>query len=120
MVAARIARADQAACGPGEALRLPNVGELANEVESGLGERWLDTFVRIEDHTAAGDVTGRRLHPPGGGFVRIEKGVGGFPVERALRQRLRGSTKDQRFPRSSTSAAVTGRYSRFGTYSDLD
>ena len=56
-----------AARGLAEALRLPNVGELANEVEGGLGEPWLDASVHSEDHTAAGGVPGRRLHPPGAG-----------------------------------------------------
>ena len=37
---------DQAPQGLAEALRLPNVGELANEVENDRGERWLDAFVR--------------------------------------------------------------------------
>ena len=67
VVVARVTRAEQAAFGPAEALRLANVGELAKEVESGLGERWLDAFVRIEHHTAAGDVAGRRLHLPQAG-----------------------------------------------------
>ena len=58
---ARVTRAEQAAFGPAEALRLPNVGELANEVESGLGERWLDAFVRIEDQPpGAGSWPSRR------------------------------------------------------------
>ena len=39
VVAARVARADQTAFDPAEALRLPNTGKLANEVESGLGEQ---------------------------------------------------------------------------------
>ena len=39
VVAARVARADQTALDPAEALRLPNTGKLANEVESGLGEQ---------------------------------------------------------------------------------
>ena len=43
MVAARIVRADQAAFGPAEALRLQNAGELANEVASGLGERCINS-----------------------------------------------------------------------------
>ena len=52
----------------------PGGGPPANEVESGLGERWLDAFVRIEDPTAAGDVTGRRPHPPEGGLVAFPQG----------------------------------------------
>ena len=60
--------------GSAATLRLPNVGDLANEVVSGLGERWLDALARIEDPTAAGAVTGRRLHPPGGGFVAFPQG----------------------------------------------
>ena len=53
-------RQTQLAVGPADALRLPNVGERADEVENVLAERWLDTFVRIEDYA-------RQLHPPGAG-----------------------------------------------------
>ena len=60
--------------GSAETLRLPNVGELANEVVSGLGEQWLDALVRIEENAAAGDVAGRRLHPPEGGEVAFPRG----------------------------------------------
>ena len=74
MVPAHLTPADQFAVGPAEALRLPNVGELANKVVSGLEEQWLDALVRIEDQTAAGDITGRRLHPPRGGFVAFPQG----------------------------------------------
>ncbi|MDE0393298.1 MAG: hypothetical protein OYK82_00825 [Gammaproteobacteria bacterium] len=49
VVAARVARAGQTAVGPAEALRLPNVGERANVVESGLGRRRLDALIRIEE-----------------------------------------------------------------------
>ncbi len=68
------------------ALRLPNVGERANEAVSALGERWLDALVRIEDHPAAGDVTGLRLHPPKAGCLpsrrdqsRRRRGLGATP-----------------------------------------
>ncbi len=40
-------------------LRLPTVGELASEVETGLGGRWLDAFVRIEDPTTTAAVLRR-------------------------------------------------------------
>ena len=53
VVAACLTRAQQAALGPTEALRLPNAVELAIKVVSGLGQPWLDAFVRIEDHAAA-------------------------------------------------------------------
>ncbi|MXW38300.1 MAG: AAA family ATPase [Acidobacteria bacterium] len=68
-VVAGVPRSDRAAVGPVGALRLPNVGELAQDVVSGLGARWLDALVRIDDQTA-GDVsaanrprmsTGRRI-----------------------------------------------------------
>ncbi|MXZ61418.1 MAG: hypothetical protein F4228_00760 [Acidobacteria bacterium] len=50
---ARVPRANRAAYGPAESLRLPTVGELA------LGERWLDALVRIEDQRG-----GRDRHRP--------------------------------------------------------
>jgi len=69
VVATRVAPADQVASGEGQVHQLPNVGELAHEVERDLGERSLDGFIRIEDHAAAGEVTGRRRHPLGDGLV---------------------------------------------------
>ena len=86
VVPARVKRADQAAPGPAEALRLPNIGELVTEVENDLGERCLDAFVRIEDHAAAEAVTGRRLHLPQAGskpsrrdHSRRRRGLGATP-----------------------------------------
>ena len=53
---------------------------------SGLGERWLDACVGIEDHTAAGAVAGRRLHLPQAGskpsrrdHSRRRRGLGATP-----------------------------------------
>ena len=103
VVAARIARADQAASGPAEALQLPNVGERANEVVSGLGARWLDAFVRIEDHAAAGGVTGRRLHPPGGGFMAFPQG--------SIAPQARAGSDPEPETTGVTSAAFPGRRS---------
>ncbi|MCY4431500.1 MAG: hypothetical protein OXC11_14065, partial [Rhodospirillales bacterium] len=64
VVAARGTRADQAAFGEAEAHRLPDAVEPGHQGVSGAGELALDPFVRIEDDTAGGDVTGRRFHPP--------------------------------------------------------
>ena len=87
VVPARVTRAEQAAFGPAEALRLPNAGELANEVVSGLGERWLDAFVRIEDHAAAGDIAGRRLHLPQASSKPSRR-------DQSRRRRVLGATPD--------------------------
>ena len=52
VVASHVTLANQAAYGAAEALRLPTLGEPAREAVGGLGERWLNAFVRIEDHPA--------------------------------------------------------------------
>jgi len=72
VVATHVTPGDQLAAA--EALRLPNVGERANEVVSGLGEPWLDAFDSFEDPAAAGDGTGRRLHPPEGALLAFPQG----------------------------------------------
>ena len=64
MVAARVARAEQAAFGEAQAHRLSDAVERANEVVSGTGEGWLDTFVPMEERAAVGDIAGRRHHRP--------------------------------------------------------
>ncbi len=74
MVAAHVTPANRAAYGAAEALRLPNGGERANEAVSGLGEPRIAALVRIEDHPAAEDLAGRRLHPPAGGFCAFPQG----------------------------------------------
>ena len=56
MVAAHVTPADQLAAALAEALRLPNVGERANEVVSGLGEPRIAALVRLEDHPAVEDL----------------------------------------------------------------
>ena len=94
VVAARIARADQAVSGPAEALQLPNVGERANEVVSGLSARWLDAFVRIAD---------RRLHPPGGRFVAFPQG--------SIAPQARAGSDPEPETTGVTSAAFPGRRS---------
>ena len=43
-------------------------------MENDLDERWLDAFLRIGDHAAAGDLADRRLHPPDGGFIAFPQG----------------------------------------------
>ncbi len=74
MVAAHVTPANQAAVGAAEALRVPNVGERANEAVSGLGEPRIAALVRIEDLPAAEELAGRRLHPPAGGLVAFPQG----------------------------------------------
>ncbi len=65
---------DQALVGLSEALRLPTLRERANEALSGLGARRIVALLGIEDHPAAPDLAGRRLHPPEGGFVAFPQG----------------------------------------------
>ncbi|MXW38466.1 MAG: hypothetical protein F4Z65_09395 [Acidobacteria bacterium] len=72
MVCTHVTPADQLTAA--EALRLPNVGERADEVARGGAERSLDASDRIEDHAAAGDVTRRRLLPPTGGLFAFPQG----------------------------------------------
>jgi len=74
VVATHVTPANQAAVGAAEALRLPNVGERANAVASGLQEPRIAALVRIEDHPAAEDRPVRRLHPPAGGLVAFPQG----------------------------------------------
>ena len=74
VVASHVTQANQAAVGAAEALQVPNVGERANEAVSGLQEARIAALVRIEDHPAAEDLAGRRLHPPEGGFVAFPQG----------------------------------------------
>ena len=54
VVAAHLAPADQVAFGEAEALRLQMALEPGHKAVSGLGERWLDACVGIEDHVAIG------------------------------------------------------------------
>ena len=51
-----------------------NIAYLAFSHQSSVERRLLDAFVRIEDSTAAGAFTGRRLHPPGGGLLAFPQG----------------------------------------------
>ena len=74
VVATHVTLANQAAVGAAEALLLPNVGERANDAVSGLGEPRIAALDRIEDHPAAGDVTGSRLPPPTGGLLAFPQG----------------------------------------------
>jgi len=73
VVCTHVTPAGQFAAAPAEALRLPNAGERANEVASGLAERSPDTVDRFEEPPAAGDVA-RRLHPPTGGLLAFPQG----------------------------------------------
>ena len=72
--ATRVTLADHAAVGAAEALPLPNLGELALEAVSALGEPRIAALVRIEDLTAAETGAGRRSKPPPGGFVAFPQG----------------------------------------------
>ena len=74
MVAARVTRAEHAAFGAEQAHRLPNAVEPVHEVVSGAGERWLGTFVRMEDRAAVGDIAGRHPHPPQAGSKAFPQG----------------------------------------------
>ena len=73
VVVARIERANRAACGAAEALRLPKVEEPVQEAVSAPGEPRIAAQVRIRDHPAAGDLAGRRLHRPEGGFIAFAR-----------------------------------------------
>jgi len=73
-VVPRVPQADQALVGFAEALRLPTLGERANEALSGLGARRIAALLGIGDHRAAPDLAGRRLHPPEGGFLAFPQG----------------------------------------------
>ena len=71
----RVTRAERAAYGAGEALRLPDIGEPANEVVIGLEEQRLDALVRMEDPTA------RQKRSSATGAIRPRAGFGdGRPV----------------------------------------
>ncbi len=74
VVATHVTPANQAAVGAAEALRVPNVGERANEAVSGLGKPRIAALVRIEDHPAVEDRPVRRLHPPAGGLAAFPQG----------------------------------------------
>jgi len=74
VVASHVTLADHAACGSGEVLRVPNVGERAKDAVSGLRDPRIAALVRIEDHPAAEDRPVRRLHPPAGGLVAFPQG----------------------------------------------
>ena len=56
-------RAEQAACGPPEALLPPKVAEPVQEALSALGESRIAALLRIGDQLAAGELAGRRLYP---------------------------------------------------------
>ncbi len=59
----RVPRANRAACGPAESLRLPEVEEPVREAVSALEEPRIDTLARIGDHPAAGELARLRLYP---------------------------------------------------------
>ncbi|MDE2882309.1 MAG: hypothetical protein OXP70_10670 [Acidobacteriota bacterium] len=63
MVVTRVPRANRAACGAAEALRLPEVEEPVQEAVSALGESRIAALVRIGDHRAAGELARLRLYP---------------------------------------------------------
>ena len=63
-VVTRIERANQAACGAAEVLRLPKVEEPVREAVSGPGEPRIAAQVRIGDHPAVEELAGHRLAPP--------------------------------------------------------
>ncbi|MCY4627032.1 MAG: hypothetical protein OXE58_05605 [Acidobacteria bacterium] len=75
MVPAHLTPADQAVFGEAETLRLQVAPEPGHKDVSGLGVRWLDAFVRIEDRPAAGEVTGPRLHPARGRADGLPAGI---------------------------------------------
>ncbi|MDE3262673.1 MAG: hypothetical protein OYL41_11905 [Acidobacteriota bacterium] len=59
---------------------------------SGLRAPWIAALVRIGDHPAAGDLAGRRLHPPAGRFVPFPHGS--LPPQAGARS---GRTRHARF-----------------------
>jgi len=72
--------ADQDASGETQAHRLHNAVERGREDVSGLGERWLDAFVRIEDHAAAGGGVARLMVDAG--LIVIVAPVSPFRADR--------------------------------------
>jgi len=66
VVASHVTLPNRAAYGAAQALRLPKVGELGQQLLSGLGEPRIAALVRILDHLAAENLADRRLNPPAG------------------------------------------------------